>query len=487
LRKFKLINRFLLFLTLAVFVFITPPLMALPKAAVFVMPAESPSIISLINETYRRTIKCLELLGRFEIVEQNLLETEWNASSNLSFADECEDTARRTGASLLIILTAYQTGTNSFGEAVVRPIDPQFSAFRKNIRVRTRIMRNVPYLIEREIALMHEGMPLHFTVKREGMNTLIDAGTQSGLSVGSYQTSAGTITITRVTSRTATVSQPLSGNGRNGRILIYPRVREYLVEPTAAIQEGIEYRYGPGYAYLRGEGYDKRYAESIFVINPLGNLILPGYSSWLSVNYLGIEGPQPSYWTMSAGAAIYLYQLLWMPVSSEFKENFFPFIDGSKTEGQKRYHTWLWATIPVNFTVCYFDHLSLQYAVKEILPPFFESRDSTAAILSVLVPGGGHFYKGSRLFGWSYYGTEFLLFGYGIYHAEEKIGKQVLLAAGAVKLIDVLHAYFSKPSYTFYNHEFYSEETTSFFSDVAADSAGDMTGLLFQGGVEFHY
>lgn len=464
-------------------VFLCSPLalMALPRAAVFSMPADNPSIAALTIETHRRTVHALELLGRFEITGESVLSSAWEQSDKTTFYERCMHSAQLSDSSVVIMLSVYQTGANSFAEAVVRPVDSRFPGLRKNIRVRSGIMQNIPYLIEREIALLHENLPVHYTRIGSGMPFVIDAGTRSGIVPGNYTTSSGGVRVLEVSDTRAVIDRAIAPQGR---IEVYPRVDAYLKETTDSINDGIARRYGPGYAYMNGEGFEKRYLQSIFVINPLGNLVLPGYASYLSVNYIGIEGPKPSYPTMAIGASVYLYQLLWMPVSSGFKENFFPFVKGDKTKAQQRYHTWLWATIPLNFTVCYFDHLALQYRNADLLPPFFENRDNVAALLSAVIPGGGHFYKGARITGWSYYGGEFALFGYGIHHYDSEMGKNALMAGAIVKAADIVHAYFARPSYGFFNREYYRSETTDFFTEV---TPGGDNSLSMNTGVTLHF
>jgi len=113
----------------------------------------------------------------------------------------------------------------------------------------------------------------------------------------------------------------------------------------------------------------------------------------------------------------------------------------------------LWATLPVTFSVAYMDQLAYQFTSTEHLPPFFKDKDNMAAVFSLFIPGGGLFYKGHRLAGWSFYFSEMMTAAYAVYNNESKPGKYALYVLGAIKLFDIIYAYFSTPSYSFFNLE----------------------------------
>ena len=99
------------------------------------------------------------------------------------------------------------------------------------------------------------------------------------------------------------------------------------------------------------------------------------------------------------------------------------------------------------------DQLAIQFSTTEHVPPFFSDKDNVAAIFSLLLPGGGSFYKGNRITGWSFYFSEMITAGFGIYNYKESSGKYYFYALGAIKIIDIIYAYLAKPSYAFYNFE----------------------------------
>jgi hypothetical protein len=102
-----------------------------------------------------------------------------------------------------------------------------------------------------------------------------------------------------------------------------------------------------------------------------------------------------------------------------------------------------------------------------VLPPLFEDRDNTAALLSLILPGGGFFYKGQRSAGWAAFLCEAAAGFYAAenFHDESKFNT-ALIAAAAVKTVSVIASYFTSPGYEIYNTE-------------TAGTAGPSVGFAF--------
>jgi hypothetical protein len=159
-----------------------------------------------------------------------------------------------------------------------------------------------------------------------------------------------------------------------------------------------------------------------------------------------------------------------VPVMTDFEVNFFPWVkDSSKSKQMKRLHYFMWGTIPLTFTASFFSQLSYNYTEKNILPPQFESYNTSAAILSIFVPGGGMFYKGYRWTGWSFYLSEMTLAGFAV-HAEDKKDRKIFIGSlAALKCIEITASYIITPSYDFFKKEISHSDNINFFAGLDRD------------------
>jgi len=148
-----------------------------------------------------------------------------------------------------------------------------------------------------------------------------------------------------------------------------------------------------------------------------------------------------------------------VPALGNWDVNFFPWVNGNKTNAQYRLGIYLWATLPVTYTVAFFNQLSYAYQKQKVLPPFFLHDDVTAFVASAIVPGGGLFYKGYRLWGHAYWLTECTLGGLLTYHWEDG-GKRAVFAGAliGIKLIELIHAVLASPAYSVYTYELSNNE-----------------------------
>jgi len=129
-------------------------------------------------------------------------------------------------------------------------------------------------------------------------------------------------------------------------------------------------------------------------------------------------------------------------------------MDSDKTRKINNLQIFCWATVPLTVSVAFLDQLAHQFTINSVLPPFFMKRNETALALSIFIPGGGMFYKGHRLPGWSFYLSEMFLAGFCVYTKDDR--KKVMwggIALGGVKLIEFITVYFCPPSFSFFKFE----------------------------------
>jgi hypothetical protein len=324
----------------------------------------------------------------------------------------------------------------------------------KTLYFESTIVSVVMLGMEREIISLHAKTPIRCAVMKKLADGkyLLDEGDAAGLVPGkTCEGSDGERVSVLQTARNSSLvrsSVPLEGT-----VVLkeYPDTGEFLNENDRLAEKEIMLRYSSESTVLSGASLEKRFVESVLIINPLSNIILPGFGASLSTSYMGFSAPRYSYAGIGMTLAFESYQLLYTPKETGWKGNFFPWVnDSDKSARQLRYQRYLWGTIPLTWTVAYMDQLSAQYTGFNVLPPFFDRRDSAACSLSLIIPGGGLFYKGYRSAGWSVYTAEFASMGYYVRNRGERKARYGLYACGGVKLAELALAYFLPPSYMSY-------------------------------------
>jgi hypothetical protein len=201
---------------------------------------------------------------------------------------------------------------------------------------------------------------------------------------------------------------------------------------------------------------------------------LPGYGGFLSTEYMGIEKGVVDYEGIIITSALMITHLGLVPFMTDFKVNFFPWVkDNDRTRQMKRLNYFMWGTIPLTFTASFFSQLSYNYTEKNILPPQFENSNRSAAILSIFVPGGGMFYKGYRLTGWTIYLSEMTIAGFSVYTDDKKNRKILLGSLAALKCIEIAASYIITPAYPFFQKEITQSDNIDFFVGLNEDHNND--------------
>ncbi|MFW6365525.1 MAG: hypothetical protein ACOC2H_03500 [Spirochaetota bacterium] len=447
-------------------VFFSSLILAVPRAAVITEPTAFESINASATTTASGIVQLIRKTGRFT-VERVSAGPEDRSVNDLMVR------ARQDGADIAVIISIYQQGPVSYGELKINAFDPELARFNRGVRVRSNLMQNIPVLLQREFVGFTADMPVLITpLERDGERTVIDAGTYSGLERGkTYSlTGGGAVTVHTAGRHSSVVTGQVPDD--RSMIALYPDATSVEKQIDTALEENILRRYGAGYAYLKGDQPDRHYLESLLVINPLGNLFLPGYGAFLSTHYMGFENPVPSYGSMGACAALYLYELLYIPAKNGFRVNFFPWVqDPDKSDGDFRTQQFLWAMIPLTFSASYLDQLSLQYHHSSVLPPGAMDPYATA-LHSLVVPGGGFFYKGHRWIGWSYFAAQFGAGMYAVSHWGSDSGRYALYGLASLKAADIIHSVMIRPAYGFYSREKYDTTELRVSFNVVPEPSG---------------
>ncbi|MDY6968934.1 MAG: hypothetical protein SVR08_09835, partial [Spirochaetota bacterium] len=398
---------------------------------------------------------------RFQHIEKNRIDLAMSEIGKRNDAkDIYKEASLNLGADLYLLVSAAQIGNVSYARINVIPLNPEFSKLRRDVDVKSMIMMNIPLLLGREIIMLHERMPVKAKILRKYSDNqfLINAGQWHGIKSKRYQADNGDWIDIVLSGRKESIVRIQGKKWKPGDIIlinIFPEIKELLNGIVDNISRNTVYKYGIENTLLKGTDAGKRFVEGICIVNTGGNICLPGYGAFLSTHYLGFRDVSPDSTGIAVSSTSIFLQFLLPELITGFSINFFPWVkDSDKSSSLQGLQIFLWASLPFTFSTAYMDQLAYLYKSSRILPPFFEDKDIMAGVLSFLLPGGGYFYKGRRVEGWSFYISEMSLAGYGIYCRDSKRKRLIAFSALAVvKIIDIAWAYFVRSSFSFYNRE----------------------------------
>ena len=460
--------------------------------AVFSFQSSGLQFNALSQKTVQTIMDTFDRLGRFQPVDAALVQRamenipEGSANENLLLK-----AAEQLNADLYAVATVSAAENYIIGTLAIVPVSPQYKHLKRNIMVRSMVLMNIPLKLAREVALLHRDLPVQTKVleKRDGLY-LLNTGQWNGLNPGRYRTDRGaSITIHNTGRYQSLTSLPESLSKAKGfTITHYPSISGILDELDDRIDYNTNYKYSLATA-ADGQNLDpeKKFTESVCLINLGANACLPGYGSFLSTTYMGFKKTTPSIPSIVFTSLLIVTHFILPECMTKFKINFFPGVmDKDKTMDMNHLQIFLWSTVPLTVSVAFMDQLAYQLITNNVLPPFFMKKDETALMLSIFIPGGGMFYKGYRLPGWGFHLSEMFLAGFCVYTKNDK--KKVLwggITLGGVKFIELMTAFLCKPAYKFFNLEKEGQiQQASLSMDVHPTETGD---LLYRLGLSYHY
>jgi len=426
---------------------------------VFAMQAQGESLKALSIESLIAMRRSFEDCGRLRPVEENQLTWALERARTAKPGDLIRKTAQVLNADAYCVIGLSQEIHTYIADLSIVPLKPEYETLRRTLRVKSRLPHNIPLKLAKAVTDAQSGIPVHAPVLRktgEG-SYVIGAGQWHGITPGRYRSPThGEITITG-TGRyesVARIGDPVE-IAAEVEIRLFPDTEPLVHDLDRRISENTIRRYEIGNTLLRGDDAGKRYIEGMCIINPGGSVCAPIYGSFLATQYLGFNTPSPDMTGMWLGGAALFTQLMLPEFMTGFRGNFFPWNrDSDKPRSVQYMQTFLWASLPFTFSTVYLDQLAVAFPKTETLPPFFDNRDTMASLMSLFVPGGGHFYKGRRLPGWGFYFTEMAIASYATLELGNPArARYAFSLLAAVKLADIALAYLSRSSYRIYNME----------------------------------
>ena len=427
--------------------------------AIFYVPQKNYRMNYFSSEIEKYLKGVFNNLGRFKPVEKN--QITWALSQispeEKNFYNRAAELLR---VDIYIIISSFHLGLYFYTELKVVSLNPEYKQMEKIITETSVIFMNVPLKAGREIAYLHELVPIKARIIKDYKNGmyLISAGQWNGLEKEEYFTITGNKIQVLQQGRYDSLIQ-MSGDQRavDEIILIkhYCNVKKIVNEINNRLHQNTVNRYSLRGKYTEGVSPEKRLIEGICIINMGGNILLPVYGAFLSTHYLGFKNSSPDYNGIALATSSIFMQLFLTEFMTSFRINFFPWKrDKDKTKKMQNLQKYLWASIPITFSVAYMDQLAFQFLDKNVLPPFYLKKDASAVIFSAFIPGGGLFYKGHLTAGWCYYFSEMIMAGYGVYNLDSgNRGVYAYCALGVIKLIEMIHSFYARSSYMFYKRE----------------------------------
>ncbi len=460
------------------------------RIAVISIPQPSLQMSALSERSAEAVGEAFHRMGRFMPVDparvrQALEDLPANAGD-----DALQKAAKAMGADLVALITLEMMGTTAYGTVTIIPISKRYMGMRKSASVRSRILMNLPLKLARETARFHRDLPVEARIleKREGL-CLLNAGQWHGLEPGRYRAEGGEPVVIMNVGRYRSLALLPGSLVTAGeiRIVARPPFRAFIRELDDRIEYATYYRYGLQTAGVGTPDPEKGLVDGVCVINPGANILLPGYGTYLAATRLGFKKPAPSIPGVVFSTALVLTHFLLPEAMTGFKINFFPGVmDRDKTVAMNRLQIFLWSTLPVTVSAAYMDQMTHLCKTNDALPPFFMKRNETALALSVVIPGGGLYYKGHRLTGWGFYLTEMSLAAFCVYGMDNR--KHLAyggIALGAVKLIELAAAFFAPTSYEIHRIEREGEiRPGSLSMDIGPSPGG---GLVSRVGYSFTF
>ncbi len=447
------------------------------NAALFLMPGKGMKLAALGIESRARVTGTLNSLGRFIPVEGNRLNAAMERASLIRRGNLYDTAARELGVDIYIVISVFYDDYSIAGQMDIIPLAEEYAWMKKRITVRSSIFLNIPVKLARELAILHKGLPIRGSaMKKDGDLAVITAGQFHGLAEKSYRIRGGSVLKVLRTGRYRSLVSGVSGmeEGDGVTIPVYPKTGKLIRRLEKELHENAVFKYKIRIAEKDESFAEKRFVQGLAIINPGGNLLLPGYGAHLSTGYIGLKPKKADIPGAVLTAGLVATHFCLPSFMSKFEVHFAPWIkDNDKTWHMQDLQIFLWASLPVTYTVSYLDQLAAQYRKLAKVPPFFDNRDTTALAFSVVIPGGGLFYKGQRLLGWGFYFSEMTLAVLGVYNRYSRKKTAYLFSAlGGVKLVELITAYFIKPSYSFYNYELERGITRSSLDFGFRDSGG---------------
>lgn len=439
------------------------------STAVFIFYRGSSQLDVISMRSAERISGTFYRLGRFMPADPRSLKRVHERGLTISDDGEAVDIYRRAaealGLEFYVVVDTVFDGIKFISTATIIKLSDNVRIPSGRIQVESRLPANIPPKFAAEIAGLHKNIPVDAAIDCSDESCLLYAGQWHGLTPGIFSSSRGVLEITatdRFFSRTA----PLDEDSERDDISIktYPDCDNIISGSFSEIEANTINRYK-----MRDDASgtaEQKFVESLCVINPGAGLCLPVYGSFLSLEYAGLPDREPSMSGLVLGAVFFTSQIMAVPVATSFDGNFFPWNrDSDKSDSLADLHVYLWAAIPLTFSAVYLDQLASRLKKVEKLPPFFEDRDTTAAVMSFFIPGGGFFYKGRRELGWMAFISETGLAGLAVYNRNEgEKFKWSVAGLIALKGISTGVSWFIDPGYDVFTRETGQAETEFSFS-----------------------
>ena len=291
---------------------------SIKKVAVFALSGNSAADNALTIESAEVIKKVFNDCGRFMPAEKNpdSLYKEATKDGKEDEKNIYEKIAILLNTDLYILVSVKQYGNRQYSEVEIIAINRVYKNLEKKINLQSKINSNIPVKIGREIALMHEKIPLSTDIIPYGNNCLIRAGEWHGIKNNTRINSSIGIVEVIQSGRFESIVK-IRGKLKEERQIIlniYPDIHKIVHGFDDDISRNTVARYN-----LDINSPEKRLLEGICCINMCGNVCLPGYGAFLSTSYLGFKDPKPNWPGLATSTGAISMQLFLPELLTGFK------------------------------------------------------------------------------------------------------------------------------------------------------------------------
>ena len=292
----------------------------------------------ILNGSESALLDTCSAAGRLVPVEYNYKKAAIEKSEGKDRDNLYRNTALYLKADIYAVMTSYDDNGDYVLKLNLIPLDDKYKDLKCEKIIKSRIPQNIPLKAAREFADLLKDKPLKSRVIKisDDGTAVIDSGQWHGLEAGVYSTDSGSIKIKNVSRYTA-VAQGISfKEGMTIDLRILPDLDNYIKKINSAIRENTVRVYGTDEYLYKRDGSVKESIQGTCVINQGANFCLPGYGSYLSVEYMGIEKGKPDYAGIFITASLTALHIGLVPYLTDFNVKFLPWMeDSDRTDRMK--------------------------------------------------------------------------------------------------------------------------------------------------------
>ena len=200
-------------------------------------------------------------------------------------------------ADLYAVITSYNDNGFYVLKLILVPLNDRYSGLKCEKIVTAHIPENIPLKTAREFAGLLKMVSLKSDILKinDDGSALINSGQWHGLEAGSYTTDSGIVNVKNVSRYTSVVQGVNFADTPVLDFKLFPQLDKFIKRIDYEIRINTVKVYGTDQFLNKKYGAVKGSIQGTCLINQGANCCLPGYGSFLSLDYMGVENGKPDY------------------------------------------------------------------------------------------------------------------------------------------------------------------------------------------------